>query len=99
MENYPSNYAIDIMNAESMPAIDSDPLPEHCPSTLWTKKRIQDESPDITVRDGKNILPALIRGKLLDFPVVCWGSAWQYKAEVSWSTLIHCLNDNKPVIV
>jgi hypothetical protein len=65
----------------------------------WNMVNVKEQLPDIKVRDGKNVLPAVLRGRELPFPVVCWGDRLQYKAEVCWETVLHCLNSNLPVIV
>ncbi len=65
----------------------------------WTIQEVKEGLPDIKVRDGKQVLPAQLRGRELPFPVVVWGDRMQYKAEVAWETVVHCLNTNHPVIV
>lgn len=68
---------------------------------ITTVKELQalDPLPEFKVKDGKNILPAIVRGRLLDYPHIYWGDGWKYSAEVSWHVLLHCLQNNLPVTV
>ena len=60
---------------------------------------VKDQLPDVKVNDNGTIHKAILRGRQLDFPKVHYGPNYQYSFEVSWQTLTHCINENKPVII
>jgi hypothetical protein len=62
---------------------------------MWTIQRVKYELPTVKVAVGKNQFEARIVGSSLQFPFVVWGET--NKIEVSWQTLVNCLNNNKPV--
>jgi hypothetical protein len=65
---------------------------------IYTLANVRVERPTtIKVRCGKKILDGRIVGWLLDYPIVHFGEHGQ--AEFAVETLIHCLNNDKPVIV
>ena len=65
----------------------------------WSLELVKQFLPDIQVKDGNKTCLAHVRGRELPYAVVCWGERFQYKAEVSWYTLVYCLNANMFVTI
>ncbi len=71
----------------------------------WTIERVKAELPDVRVSmpDGQ-VVDAMISGRLEEYPMVSPHGGWPRSAAmidagavVSWSTIVHCLNANKPI--
>ena len=60
---------------------------------MWTKERVRRELPDIQVRHTNGeVRTGFITGRDNLF-----GTVAPVMVEVSWATLAHCLNQNRPV--
>lgn len=66
----------------------------------WTRARVQDELPLVRVyaRKSKRTYSGRLSGVCLEFPLVTFdGQDGQVSFEVSWGTILHCLNERTPI--
>lgn len=64
-----------------------------------TLSELKNSLPDVKVNLSGKIYTGHIKGSKLDFPRVHIRELCNASWEVSWNTLLHCINDNKAVIL
>lgn len=65
----------------------------------WTARRVREELPTVKVKCGATIIDGAVRGSQNTFAsvhVVVLGA--DFRIEVAWETIAHCLNAGKAVI-
>jgi hypothetical protein len=65
---------------------------------MWTVERVKAELPAVPVRDEETgaVEPWALRGRKL--PLATLTAPDGRRCEVAWATVVHCLNENRPVL-